>query len=65
MEKSNNCNLCEGVFESILRNFSHLPIDRATTIALWEFEEMHDDSVCLEFMNCLPIIRSKHEKKLS
>ena len=54
------CDVCAGVARSILANFKDMPLDRARAKALSEFSEIHDDSDCIEFYTCLPILRLTH-----
>ena len=51
------CNLCEGVVQSILKQFGQLPLNRASEEALKVFREIPRDTGCASFYTCLPIIR--------
>jgi hypothetical protein len=51
------CNKREGVMEMLLMFQKDLPLQRANTIALAEFRELHDDDECIEELICLPILR--------
>jgi hypothetical protein len=54
------CDVCAGVEKTLLMFQKDLPPEMARGKALREFEEIHDDSVCLEFLTCLPIQRLRY-----